>query len=200
MTSMSAIAGASNSGAFSSLGASVPDTVKVQKTDHPQELHGEKYALDLRTPENIKPDTAVYDEKTGNYKVGTRLGDKFLSQPWMLTPNEYLQWSEKQSFNKYFKTRNDSLFVTKGKEKFDFSDMHFDLGPAEKIFGPGGVQIRTRGSAELKFGYNYKFVDNPSMAERNRTTKAFDFDEKINADVNAKVGDKMSFDIRYNTE
>ncbi len=200
MTSMSAIAGASNSGAFSSLGVSAPDTVKVQKTDHPQELHGEKYALDLRTPENIKPDTAVYDEKTGNYKVGTRLGDKFLSQPWMLTPNEYLQWSEKQSFNKYFKTRNDSLFVTKGKEKFDFSDMHFDLGPAEKIFGPGGVQIRTRGSAELKFGYNYKFVDNPSMAERNRTTKAFDFDEKINADVNAKVGDKMSFDIRYNTE
>ncbi|MDE5739619.1 MAG: hypothetical protein K2H92_04830, partial [Bacteroidaceae bacterium] len=155
MTSISAIAEVSNSHAFSSSDASVADTVKVRKTDHPQELHGEEYALDLRTPENLRPDTAVYDEKTGYYKVGTRLGDGFLSQPWMLTPTEYLQWSEKQSFSKYFKTRNDSLFATKGKEKFDFSDMHFDLGPAEKIFGPGGVQIRTQGSAELKFGYNY---------------------------------------------
>lgn len=176
------------------------DTVKVKKTDYPQDVHAENFSLDLEDPENLKPDTAVYDEKSGFYKVGTRLGDNFLSQPWLMTPEEYLRWSEQKSFRDYFKVRNDSLFTTKGKEKFDFSNMHFDLGPAEKIFGPGGVQIKTQGSAELKFGYNYKFTDNPSLSERNRTTKSFDFDEKINMSVNAKVGDKMDFNINYNTD
>ena len=176
------------------------DTIKVKKTDYPTEAHGEHYALDLKDPDNLKVDTAVYDEPSGMYKVGTRLGDSFLSQPWMMTPGEYLKWSEKKSFLDHFRMRNDSLFVTKGKDKFDFTDMHFDLGPAEKIFGPGGVRIKTQGSAELKFGYNYKFTDNPSMSERNRTTKAFDFDEKINVNVRAQVGDKMDFNINYNTE
>ncbi|MBR6201964.1 MAG: cell surface protein SprA, partial [Bacteroidaceae bacterium] len=197
---MSAIAAVSNSHTFSSSGVWSADTVRVKKTDYPQNVRGESFSMDLQDPENLKPDTAVYDVKSGYYKVGTKLGDKFLSQPWMMTPEEYLRWSEKKSFWKHFKTRNDSLFVTKGKEKFDFTNMHFDLGPAEKIFGPGGVQIKTQGSAELKFGYNYKFTDNPSLSERNRTTKAFDFDEKINVSVNAKVGDKMDFNINYDTE
>jgi len=229
MTSVSAIAAVSNSAAFSSAApaasASSPfptsvseapspsstqpvvaplpdpaDSVKVKKTDYPQGQHPEMFSMDLDDPENLKPDTAEYDVKTGYYKVGTKLGDNFLSQPWWMTPEEYLKWSEPKSFRDYFKVRNDSLFVTKGKEKFDFSNMHFDLGPAEKIFGPGGVQIKTQGSAELKFGYNYKFTDNPSLSERNRTTKAFDFDEKINMSVNAKVGDKMDFNINYNTD
>ena len=212
MTSISAIAEVSNSSVFSSLvvvsgqgeasGKEVVsgDTVKVKKTDYPQDVHGEDFSLDLKDPDNLKPDTAVYDEKSGLYKVGTKLGDNFLSQPWMMTPEEYMKWSEQKSFSKYFKVRNDSLFTTKGKEKFDFTNMHFDLGPAEKIFGPGGVQIRTQGSAEMKFGYNYKFIDNPSLSERSRVTRAFDFDEKINMSVNAKVGDRMDFNINYNTE
>lgn len=176
------------------------DSVKVKKTVYPQGQQAEVFSMDLEDPENIKPDTAEYDVKSGFYKVGTKLGDSYLSQPWLMTPEEYMKWSERKTFTDYFKTRNDSLFVTKGKSKFDFTDMHFDLGPAEKIFGPGGVQIKTSGSAELKFGYNYTFTDNPSLSERNRKNKAFDFDEKINFNVNAKVGDQMTFKLGYNTE
>lgn len=200
MSSISAFAEISNSTMFSTWQPVSADSVQVKKTDYPKDVHSETFSMDLKDPENLKADTAVYDEKSGYYKVGTKLGDDFLSQPWMMTPEEYLKWSEKKSFWDHFKTRNDSLFTTKGKDKFDFTDMHFDLGPAEKIFGPGGVQIKVQGSAELKFGYNYQFVDNPSLSERNRTTKSFDFDEKINLSVNAKVGDKMDFTINYNTD
>ena len=153
MTSISAIAEVSNSHVFSSLRVvseksdaltqkvMAGDTIKVKKTDYPNDLHGEEFSLDLQDPDNLKADTAVYDEKSGLYKVGTKLGDNFLSQPWLMTPEEFMLWSEQKSFRNYFKTRNDSLFTTKGKEKFDFTNMHFDLGPAEKIFGPGGVRI-----------------------------------------------------------
>ena len=175
--------------------------VKVRKTDTPTTDESEdNYPFDLEDPENLKKDAADYDEKTGYYKVGTKIGDNFLSTPYLMTPEEYLEWSERKSMNAYFRQRNDSLFVTKGKEKFDFTDMHFDLGPAEKIFGPGGVRIKTNGSAELKFGYTYNFTDNPSISERNRKQSNFDFDEKVNLSVNASIGDKMAFNLKYNTE
>ena len=175
------------------------DSVKVKKTDYPYG-HPDDYALDLKDPENLKYDEGTYDEKSGLYKVGTKLGDNYLSTPTLMTPQEYLKWTERRSMDAYFRERNDSLMSSKGKSKFDFTDMHFDLGPAEKIFGPGGVQVKTNGSAEVKAGYTYKFTDNPSLSERNRTTTTFDFDEKINISVNAKVGDKMNFNINYNTE
>ena len=191
--------------AVSEAGASVvapPDSVyrHVKKTDYARDERPEDYAFDLDDPENLQPEAADYDEKSGMYKVGSKLGDNYLSAPWLMTPEEYMEWTEAQSFARYFRTRNDSLFVRKGTEKFDFTDMHFDLGPAEKIFGPGGVQIKTQGSAELKFGYNYKFTDNPSLSERNRKTTSFEFDEKINLSMNAKVGDKMDFNVNYNTD
>lgn len=181
---------------------SVPaaDTVKVRKTDYPHGEHPEEFPFDLENPENLKQDTCEYIDKTGMFRVGTKLGDKFLTAPTLMTPHEYLKWTERQGMNKYFKARNDSLVKTKGANKFDFSDMKFDLGPAEKIFGPGGVQIKTQGSAELKTGLTYKFVDNPSLSEHNRKQTTFDFDEKINISVNAKVGDKMDFNINYNTD
>lgn len=78
--------------------------------------------------------------------------------------------------------------------------MKFNLGPAEKIFGPGGVQIKTQGSAELKIGANTRKVDNPSLAERNRKVFGFDFDEQVNLNVTGKVGDKVNLNFNYNTE
>jgi cell surface protein SprA len=78
--------------------------------------------------------------------------------------------------------------------------MHFDLGPAEKIFGPGGVQIKTQGDAELKIGANMKNIDNPSLPIRNRKTFGFDFDEQVNLNMQAKIGDKMNVNLNYNTE
>ena len=78
---------------------------------------------------------------------------------------------------KYWRQKNQEAFENEGKNKFDFTDMHFDLGPAEKIFGPGGVQIKTQGSAEVKMGANMKKVDNPALAASRRKTFGFDFDE-----------------------
>ena len=100
----------------------------------------------------------------------------------------------------FFRKKNTENVENKGKDKFSFADMHFDLGPAEKIFGPGGVRIRTQGTAELKIGVNMKSIDNPSLPIRNRRTTGFDFDEKINLSVNGRVGDKVNMNLNYNTD
>mgnify|MGYP000373392605 FL=1 len=117
-----------------------------------------------------------------------------------MTWQEYQDLAMKRSIARYYRQKNAEEFKQKGKDKFDFTDMHFDLGPMNKIFGPGGVRIKTQGSAELKIGANTRFTDNPSLSERNRKVFGFDFDEKINLSLNGKVGDKVNMDFNYNSE
>ena len=156
-------------------------------------------AADLRRPDNLKQEV-VYKDTINRYIIGSKIGDSYINAPVMMTPEEYRKWSERKAMQSYFRSKNDEIYKAKGKEKFDFTDMHFDLGPAEKIFGPGGVRIKTQGTAELKFGATMKNIDNPSLPIRNRKTTNIDFDEKINLNVNGKVGDKVNMNLNYNTD
>ena len=133
-------------------GGAKNDSVRyaVQKTSPTNEKDLERKVADLRNPENLTTETS-YDEKNHMYIVGNKIGDSYLSVPLLMSPEEYAEWSMKRSLDAYFRAKNQEEFEKEGKkEKFDFTDMKFDLGPAEKIFGPGGVQIKTQGSAELK--------------------------------------------------
>ena len=154
---------------------------------------------DLKRPDNLKQDV-VYNDTIDRYIIGSKISDTYLNAPIMMTPEEYRKWVERRSLQQYFKDKNSEIYQAKGKEKFDFTDMHFDLGPAEKIFGPGGIRIKTQGTAELKFGATLKNIDNPSLPIRNRKTTTMDFDEKINLNMNGKVGDKVNMNLNYNTD
>ncbi|MCR5469585.1 MAG: cell surface protein SprA, partial [Prevotella sp.] len=150
-------------------------------------------------PDNIR-ETVEYDDQRNMYYVGQKLGNTYLTVPTPMTPKEYQKWVEAKALREFFRQKDSTSLQTGGKDKFSFSEMHFDLGPAEKIFGPGGVRIKTQGTAELKVGGNIKNIDNPSLPIRNRKTTAFDFDEKINLNVNGRVGDKVNMNLNYNTD
>lgn len=182
----------------------IPDSLlhprwKIQRITPLTEQDLDKQAADLTLPDNIKQEVE-YDDSLDRYFIGSKMGDGYLSTPIMMTPQEYRKWSEKREFDSFFRQKNDTLIKEGGKDKFSFADMHFDLGPAEKIFGPGGVRIKTQGTAELKFGATLKNIDNPSLPIRNRKTTTMDFDEKINLSVNGKVGDKVNMNLNYNTD
>ena len=162
-------------------------------------LHAQESKISLRDPENITQVTE-FDEKEGVYRIGIKLGEDFLEIPEILTPDEYLRQTMQKSMRSYYKSKNDEAFLNHEENKFDFTDMKFDLGPAEKIFGPGGVQIRTSGSAAIKLGFDINKIDNPALSVENRKNGGFDFDEQINLNMNARVGDKVSMDLNYNTE
>ena len=156
-------------------------------------------AYDLKRPDNMQQ-TVEYNDSLDRYIIGYKIGGTYVNAPIMMTPQEYMKWSEKRSFADYYRAKNQEILQKQGKEKFDFTDMHFDLGPAEKIFGPGGVRIKTQGTAELKFGATLNNIDNPSLPIRNRKTTTMNFDEKINLSVNGKVGDKVNMNLNYNTD
>jgi cell surface protein SprA len=153
----------------------------------------------LPYPENIT-EAVTYDDNDNTYSIGYKLGDSYLEVPDLLTPEEYSRLFMQRSMQSYYLSKYAEELKNQDDNRFDFTNMKFDLGPAEKIFGPGGVQVRTSGSAALKFGYNRNKVDNPSLSVQNRTTGGFDFDEQINLNISASVGDKINMNLNYNTE
>ena len=155
--------------------------------------------MTLPNPENIT-EQITYDETDDTYSIGYKLGDAYLDVPTVMTPYEYNRLLMQRSMQSYYRSKYAEEVESQKDNKFDFTDMQFDLGPAEKIFGPGGVQVKTSGSAAIKFGYNRNKVDNPSLSVQNRTTGGFDFDEQINININARVGDKVNMNLNYNTE
>lgn len=157
------------------------------------------FAADLATPSNITT-TPEYDPETGYYVIRTKLGDTEITTPFLLSQKQFDNWQLRRSLQEYYQERNQMLAEDKEKQPFNIFDMNFAYGPLEKIFGPGGVQLKTQGSIQLKMGVKSNKTDNPSLAMNARRKTYFDFDQKIQATINASVGDRLKFAMTYNTD
>ena len=155
-------------------------------------------AIDLKTPKNITTE-AEYDAVTGMYVVRTKLGDKEITTPFMLSADEYNNIELRKSMQEYYRARNSLSAEENKKDPFSFLDMQFGLGPLDKVFGPGGVQLKTQGSVKINMGIKSNKTDNPALSVDARRKTYFDFDQQVQANINASVGDKMKFDMSYNT-
>ena len=175
-----------------------PMQVQALGVDNYDDLTRLPSSLDLQNPDNVKT-TIEYDAAQGCYVVRTRIGDVEIATPYMMTEEEYRAYSERQQMSKYWQEKIGEV-EHDNESKFDITDMKFNIGPADKLFGPGGVQLKLQGSAELLFGFKHQYVDNPALTERSRNNNVFDFDEKIQLTVNGKVGDKLNLNMSYNTE
>ena len=175
-----------------------PMQVKGIGTESYEDLNRVSSGLDLKDPENVTTNIE-YDPASGCYVVRTRIGDVEIATPYMMTMEEYRAYSERQQIGQYWQEKISEV-EHDNERKFDITDMKFNIGPADKVFGPGGVQLKLQGSAELLFGFKHQYVDNPSLTQRSRNNNIFDFDEKIQLTVNGKVGDKLNFNMSYNTE
>lgn len=156
------------------------------------------YPMDTKQPENIKS-VIEYDSKTGNYIFRTYAGNMEIATPYLMTEQEYRNYSAQKELQSYWKEKNASGPVN-NEDKFSISDMKFNIGPADKVFGAGGVQVKTQGSAELVFGVKQNRVDNPALTEQMRSNIVPEFDMKIQMNVTGSVGDKVNFGMNYNTE
>ncbi|GHT74171.1 hypothetical protein AGMMS50262_06600 [Bacteroidia bacterium] len=174
----------------------VPETQKdLEKT----------YPIDLTTPLNLN-DEFEYNPLTNRYEMRPQIGGMDITTPISLTQEEYLNYTLQKSMSSYFKSRNaeeDGETADGTKKKDDglsMFDFNFDLGPADKIFGPGGVRLQAQGSTTIKAGIIHTSSGNPTLSERQRNHTTFDFDPQIQTVITASVGDKLNFDLNYNTQ
>ena len=186
-------------------GTMIPDSVILPspvQTTLPQSYEdyvGREYAADLTTPPNIHTEVS-YDPSTGMYVLRTMVGDREILTPYMMTAEQYNEMVTRREMFNRFRELNAEGFENKDKEAFNIFDMNFALGPLEKVFGPGGVRLTTQGSIQLAMGVKSNKTDNPALSLRSRRKTFFNFDQKIQATINASVGDKLKFNMSYNTD
>ena len=164
-----------------------------------EELMRDQFAADLTTPSNVKTEVE-YDPATGFYVIRTKVGDTEITTPLMLSEKQYNDWQLRRQLQEYYQDRNQQLVQNTEKQPFNIFDMNFAYGPLEKIFGPGGVQLKTQGSVQIKLGIKTNKTDNPSLSVNSRRKTYFDFDQKIQATIGASVGDRLKFNMTYNTD
>ena len=131
------------------------DTSKQKKsfpikkfTQNTYEELNTKYPMDAPKPTNLKS-VVEYDVKSGNYILRTFVGETEIATPFLMTEQEYRNFSAKQDMQNYWKEKN-AKSGKNNEDKFSISDMKFNIGAADKVFGPGGVPIKsTRNSHAL---------------------------------------------------
>ncbi len=158
---------------------------------------GQENPMYLKNPSNIKS-VIEYDPVTRQYYNTYRIGDNVYRIPTTLSFEEYQNQDMQTMIGEYWKDRSEA--ATMDNAKGILPKIRIPGKVFETIFGNNTVDIRPQGSAEINFGIVSNRRDDPMLSTRQRRQTNFDFDEKIQMNVIAKIGDKIEFKINYNTE
>ena len=163
---------------------------------YPFSNSGVRSPLILGNPSNIES-KIVYDPETNQYVFSETIGRINYRPPVSMSPKEYLEYETKTSISDFWIEKSRESVAPKTSPLL----ANFKLGETfDKIFGTDAISIVPQGSAELIFGYNISYTENPALSERNRRNGSFIFKEKIQMNVTGSIGDKMQVGINYNTE
>jgi cell surface protein SprA len=69
-----------------------------------------------------------------------------------------------------------------------------------KVFGSNEITINPQGNVDLTFAINHTYTDNPVIPERYRGTTNFDFNTKMQFNIDGSIGDRLKLNFNYNTE
>lgn len=146
----------------------------------------------------------IFDPQSGNYILMEKIGDYYIKYPTQMTPQEYRDYRLQRDMLEYSK---DKINAIGGKTK-EASDVQKNLLPTyyvnsnffESVFGGNSIDVNVQGSILVKMGLIYQRVENPQLSENNRQSTTFDFDQEINASLNAKIGSRLRVLANFDTQ
>lgn len=156
--------------------------------------------LYLNDPANLKTDV-TYDPDSSWFNVTQKMGNVNYRPPIYMSQDEYIEYEFRKSMKDYWKQRSTAEAMTQeGQKKNLIAPIKINSQVFDRIFGSNVVDIRPQGSAELIFGVNSSFTENPAIPVKNRRITTFDFDEKIQLSLIGKIGDRLKITTNYNTQ
>ncbi|MDT7832692.1 cell surface protein SprA [Flavobacteriaceae bacterium S356] len=163
--------------------------------------HFQKGGLFLKDPSKLK---VIFDKVLNKYVFLEKIGDYYVRVPIYMTPEEYAKYRLQRDMLEYFKNKvratNSKLKGAKDAQKNLLPTYYVNSKFFTDIFGSNKIQITPSGSINLKLGFIYQNTDNPQLSEQNRSSFTFDFDQQINASIQAKVGDRLQLTANYDTQ
>ena len=153
--------------------------------------------LDLKEPSNITHEVE-YDPLTGQYTFKHKIGDFEYTTPTTLSQKDYFDYKERQGVMDYWKERRLQTTRSATQSNSIIPPLYIGGEAFDLIFGSNTIDIRPQGSVDLTFGIKHNYRGDPSITKQHTTN--FDFDQDIQLNVIAKIGDKINFNINKNTK
>lgn len=156
--------------------------------------------LHLADPSNITTEIQ-YDAKNNEYILIKRIGDLIIERR-VLSFAEYQNYDMDKMISEYWRNRSSTSKMSASSEGVLnnlIPQLRVNSELFETIFGGQTIDIRPSGSAELKFALVNNSRQDLSIQEDQRSVTRFDFEENIQLNVTAKIGEAISFGLNYNT-
>ncbi len=151
----------------------------------------------LDPPSNLRTEIE-YDAESNQYIFRNKIGDLDYRNPTYMTFDEYQQFDLDRALRQYWRER--SMASSEVARDGIIPSIYIGGEAFDRIFGSNTIDIRPQGSAELTFGVLGNTRDDPTLNVRQRRTWNFDFEQNIQMNVSAKIGDKIEFNTNFNTE
>ena len=157
----------------------------------------QKSAFKFPESENLRY-TTKYNPQTGEVSFFRKVGNIDVRLPYTMTLEEYMDEDVRNSMLAYWEGRARTV---DSDDKFSIFNPSIKLGgELDNLLGGNLINIKPQGRAELRIGVNQTKIDNPTLQEDLRKTTTFDFEEKIQMNIQGSIGDKLKMGINYNTE
>jgi cell surface protein SprA len=143
-----------------------------------------------------------YDPVTNRYIYTNKFEGFNITYPIILTPDEYQELVLRESMREYYQQKSKAIDGkgTTQEQKDLLPRYYVNSSFFETIFGSNTIDVKPQGSVEMDLGIRYTKQDNPSISPRNRSTFAFDFDQRISMSLQGKVGTRLGVTANYDTE
>lgn len=181
-----------------------PDSTKLiypipTNNGDPMENLYNQSPLYLNDPTNLNTEI-IYDPVTRQYTFKRRIGDFYYDTPVTMTESEFLEYQGKKGIMDYWKERRSQNARSTTDGTSIIPPIYIGGKAFETIFGGNTIDIRPQGSVDLTFGIKHNYYGDPSKSKRRQNTTNFEFDQDIQLNVMAKIGDKINFNINKNTK
>lgn len=173
-----------------------------QQDTVPKNSGGKK--IGAKEPKNFSTDVQYHPE-TNDYLILTKVGDLVIDRKYM-TFEEYQNWRMEQLMQSYWSNKSKTAALDKKNNAAGglldnipgMSKLNNALGSV--LGGKPLIEVNPSGSAELTFAVVNNKREDPAIDVNKRSVTNFDFDENIQINLNAKIGDLFSLDINQNTQ
>ena len=152
----------------------------------------------LKNPKNITTQIE-YDPITNKYIFQRKIGETNYGYPGSMTIEDYMHYDIDKAMQDYWRQRA-GVGLNSQSQQGIIPQLHIPNETFEHIFGSDLVKVEPSGSVELKFGLIHTQNDNASIAVKSRKNTRFDFDENIQINLKASIGDKIQYNMNYSTQ
>lgn len=149
---------------------------------------------------------AVYDVKSGNYLLYPKIGTLVSGAPLVMTPKEYQSYILSNQLLEYYREKSGDHNIVYRKDQSAAKSKNFipQLNVRNKlfenIFGSNKIELIPQGFASFDLGALYQKIDNPTILPQNRTSFAFNIQQRIQLGLIGRVGENLQLRANYDTQ